>query len=160
MTDPATPVKAKSGNTIGSAIVVILFVGAISMKIIGASKSSSNTEPPPPPVVAVDPVAVDGGEAYGLRPNPAIPKWSDPPPVRQDPQVTDQSLAAMQLLLEAAARQQQPQPSQEYQRFNQAVQQASVCNTCGGAGTYRFVDQFGNLIARQCQKCMGSGRSW
>jgi DnaJ-class molecular chaperone len=35
----------------------------------------------------------------------------------------------------------------------------STCQRCGGAGTYRYVDQNGELIARACPDCFGRGRT-
>lgn len=160
MSDSMKADDSKSGNTIGSTLIGIAIACAIFMKIAGSHKPVSKVESLPPPITFNSSLSQDT-RSSGNTPNPAIPRWTEPAPVRQaPPQLPDQSVAAMQLLLEAAARQQQTQQSQEYQRFNQTVQQASVCNTCGGAGTYRFVDQFGNLNARQCPSCMGSGKRW
>jgi hypothetical protein len=46
--------------------------------------------------------------------------------------------------------------SEDIQR---ALQQASVCPRCGGAGTYRYVEN-GLLIANSCPSCMGTGRAY
>ncbi|MBA4192695.1 MAG: hypothetical protein C0467_32410 [Planctomycetaceae bacterium] len=93
-----------------------------------------------------------GGPASTSRPTPA--------------QVETQRQQQLQqaLLLEAMRQQQlQQQPAgqgQELQRFQRAGEQLRNCQTCGGGGSYRFVDGGGNLHLRQCPKCQGSGRNW
>ena len=45
------------------------------------------------------------------------------------------------------------------QRSDQWMQKMRTCNHCGGAGTYRYVDGQGKLIAKSCPKCYGTGSS-
>ncbi|MDB5337370.1 MAG: Membrane protein [Planctomycetaceae bacterium] len=168
MSEPVKPDESSVGNTIWSILVVVGMGFGIYSKFKGPAAPPKSE---PQRAASVSPVSET---ATTFRPdpshtNPAIPRYSNPHPSHEaqpQQQLSDQQAAQLQFLIQAAALQQQAQQfqqsqqSEQHQRFNQAAAQARVCFNCGGAGSYRFVDSYGNLNARQCPKCMGTGKSW
>jgi hypothetical protein len=69
----------------------------------------------------------------------------------------------MQAAMEDAAARQQAQGAQQeqqYQRFTQQCETASICQACGGSGSYRHVDGYGSVQVKTCPYCNGMGRKW
>jgi len=107
-------------------------------------------EPPPPPPAPPQPTV-----------NP--PKKPEKSPAKQPRRFSTEEfqrrfLEAM--MQEAARRQQQQQNNPRYQEFQRQMERLRQCPRCGGAGSYRYVDQNGVLQARQCPSCLGSGRAY
>ena len=66
--------------------------------------------------------------------------------------------STMGQLLQAAQQQHAYEQQRRYEQFQENVQRASLCGTCGGTGSYRYVDGLGNLVVRSCPTCSGLGR--
>jgi hypothetical protein len=93
--------------------------------------------------------------------NIAPPRESPATPVPARRDSSEQGFAEfLGALVQANAQQQAAEQERQYQEFRKALQNASVCSRCGGAGTYRYVDAAGVLQAPSCPSCLGSGRSY
>ncbi len=139
--------------------VAISLVAAI---VCALALGCSSAQPPASPSPAEDsrpPVESRQAETdRGLNPAtpPSMP--TSPPADASQRELQQRMLDA--LMLEATRQQQQQPNNPEYEKFRRAVQQARVCQHCGGAGSYRYVDPNGMLQMRQCPSCMGTGKAY
>ena len=57
-------------------------------------------------------------------------------------------------------QQRQVQRQQQNARTIRALTEKPKCHKCGGAGSYRYVDQSGQLQVNNCPDCMGTGNAY
>jgi len=141
-------------------LLLTIAISLVAAIICVLALGCSSAQPPASPSPAEDsrlPVESRPAETdRGL--NPTIPPSVPTSPAADVSQRELQQRMLDALMLEAA-RQQQPN-NPEYDKFRRAVQQARVCQHCGGAGSYRYVDPNGMLQMRECPSCMGTGKAY
>ena len=81
---------------------------------------------------------------------------ASPAPARRDP-VTAFGEQLRDHLYRAAARGQERQRAEREESYRRMTD--NTCSYCKGAGSFNYVDNYGNLQQSQCPKCFGLGRT-
>ena len=159
------PLNVHASLRLVGAFALLLMIAGLCLLAAGCSSG----EPPVsrPRDAASPPAAAPRSTGRDRAPDPAIPPARSPSaapghdrqPTQQQQQMRQQQ-EFLEALMQEHARQQQQQKNAEYERFKRAAEQARICQRCGGAGQYRYVDGRGVLQVRRCPSCRGYGRAF
>jgi len=147
----------------------VLLIAALAMMFVvlaiiaaGCSGQGPATSPPETDGLAIDQQANDPPPPPPAPPAVNPPKKPETSPTEQPSHFSTEEfpLRFLEAMMQEAARRQQQQNNPRFQEFQRQMERLRQCARCGGAGSYRYVDQNGVLQWRQCPSCMGSGRAY
>ena len=154
-----SPVQRR--RTIISLISIVILVPLLITWMSVKDKIFQGPERTPPKTAGAHDQHDEAHAPFSVR-TPAENRTTPPPAFTAQGSRPNSDEVAQKLLSQivtAAAQQQRTQPTQEQERVMNAVERSRICQACGGSGSYRYVDAYGQLQLRNCTHCF-LGKKW